>query len=338
MRETLLELLVDPVSSAPLALATGSLEEGVLRAEGGAEYPIRGGIPRFVLDGTPEQGQTGESFDFKWGRRQSFDSPTMVRVLGEWLVTKYGFADEDSMRGYFAGKRVLDAGCGAGLSASTWLDESIGLYVGADISSAVDVAAARLGGHAQFVQADLLRLPFAAGSFDAIFSEGVLHHTPSTESGLRALVPLLRPGGELLFYVYRRKSPVREFTDDHVRELVSPLDPDEAWEALRPLTRLAQALAELEATVDVPEDVPLLGIPAGRHDVQRLIYWHFAKLFWNAELTFEENNHVNFDWYHPRYAHRQTEEEVRAWCADADLEVTQLHVEEAGLTVRAVRR
>ncbi len=90
------------------------------------------------------------------------------------------------------------------------------------------------------------------------------------------------------------------------------MSPDEAWDALRPLTRLGQALAELETTVEVPEDVPLLGIKAGRYDVQRLVYWHVAKLFWNPKMTFEENNHLNFDWYAPRYAHRQTEEEVRA--------------------------
>ena len=28
---------------------------------------------------------------------------------------------------------------------------------------------------------------------------------------------------------------------------------------------------------------------------------------------------MNFDWYHPRYAHRQTEEEVRRWCEEAGL-------------------
>ena len=83
-------------------------------------------------------------------------------------------------------------------------------------------------------------------SFDVVFSEGVLHHTPSTERALKALVPLLRPGGELMIYVYRRKAPIREFTDDYVRERLADLDPAEAWEALRPLTQLGQALAELD--------------------------------------------------------------------------------------------
>ena len=88
----------------------------------------------------------------------------------------------------------------------------------------------------------------------------------------------------------------------------------------------------------MPEDVELLGIPKGVYDVQRLVYWHFAKLFWNPTMTFEENNHVNFDWYHPRYAHRHTEDEVRSWFEDCGLEITRFDAQEAGFTVRATLR
>jgi arsenite methyltransferase len=240
-----------------------------------------------------------------------------------------------------AHRRMLDAGCGSGFSTSLWMDESWrGAWCGADISRAIDVAQERLGAIAgtYFVQADLLQLPFRAETFDLIFAEGVLHHTPATEAAFRALVPLLESGGEFLFYVYRKKAPIREYTDDYLRSVLSPLTPEEAWSQLRPLTRLGQALAELEVAVDVPEDIPYLGIKAGRYDVQRLIYWHFAKAFWNRALAFEENHHVNFDWYHPRYAHRHTEEEIRSWCAENGLVINRFHAEESGFTVRAVRQ
>jgi SAM-dependent methyltransferase len=212
-------------------------------------------------------------------------------------------------------------------------------WVGLDISSAIDVARARIGGQAgtHFVQADALHLPFSDGAFDTVFSEGVLHHTPSTRDALASAVRVLEPGGEILFYVYRRKSPVREFTDDHVRDLVAGLPPGQAWEAMRPLTELGKALATLKVKIVVPEDVTVLGIPAGTYDVQRLIYWHIAKLFWNGDFSFEENQHINFDWYHPRYAHRQSEEEVRAWCAEERLEIRHLDGQESGFTVRAVK-
>jgi len=222
-----------------------------------------------------------------------------------------------------------------------WMDSSWrgALWVGIDISRAIDIAQERLGFREtnHFLQADVLQPPFPDSSFDTIFSEGVLHHTLSTELALKALVPLLEPGGELMFYIYGKKAPIREFADDHVRSLISSKEPAEAWAALRPLTKLGQALAELHAEVDVPEDIPYLGIKAGRYDVQRLIYWHFAKLFWNGAYSFEENNHVNFDWYHPRYAHRQTEEEVRRWCDESAMSITHFDKQESGFTVRAIK-
>jgi arsenite methyltransferase len=333
----LIELLADPLDGSPL-----TLDGDALRGGSGRRYPIVDRIPRFARSEDAGQAQTEESFGFKWTRRDSFGSEAMNRELHAWLLERYGFESAAAMRDHFAAKgRILDAGCGAGVAASAWLDDGwTGEFVGLDISRAVDVARERLGGFpgTHFVQGDVTRPPFRPASFDVVFSEGVLHHTPSTKASFDALVPLLADGGELMIYVYRRKAPIREFTDDYVRERVAGLSPEETWEALRPLTRLGQALAELEIEVEVPEDVPLLGIEAGRYDVQRLIYWHVAKLFWNPNMSFEENNHLNFDWYAPRYAWRHTEDEVRAWYAEAGVEITRFDRQESGFTIRGVRR
>src|SRR5205085_175899 len=86
-----------------------------------------------------------------------------------------------------SGGLVLDAGCGAGLTAGLLLGDMLHRlrYVGADISEAVDVAAqrfARVGHPGAFMQADLCALPLPEAAFDFILSEGVLHHTPSTRA------------------------------------------------------------------------------------------------------------------------------------------------------------
>ena len=352
MRASLLDILVDPVSKSPLTLVNqttngGEVTQGLLRSVDQNSYSITRGIPRFVRTEDAGQKQTEDSFGYKWKRRDAWYTPEVMAACQPWLVQRYGFETVAAMRDFFgARRRVLDAGCGSGFGSSLWIDpswrgERESEWIGADISEAIDVAQEHLsqvpGTH--FVQADILQLPFGAETFDAIFSDGVLHHTPSTERALKSLVPLLVRGGEILFYVYRVKSPVREFTDDYIRDAIAGLQPDQAWEALRPLTTLGQALAELKTEVEVPEDVPLLGIRKGRYDVQRLIYWHFAKLYWRDTFTFEENNHVNFDWYHPRYSWRHTEEEVRRWCDEAGLEITRFDdTQESGFSVRAIKR
>jgi hypothetical protein len=60
-------------------------------------------------------------------------------------------------------------------------------------------------------------------------------------------------------------------------------------------------------------------------------------MYWNEALSFEENVHINFDWYRPRYAHRQTAEQVRTWCDEANLSIYWFHEGEAGYTVRATK-
>ncbi len=247
----------------------------------------------------------------------------------------------DWARRFSAASRVLDLGCGAGsaswpwLSSEAWTGEA--MWVGVDISEAIDVAAELLGGftNTHFVQADALQLPFLDGSFEVILSEGVLHHTPSTREAIAAAAKALGSGGELYFYVYRRKGPIREFTDDYIRQAIAGMSDGEAWEAMRSLTMLARKLSDLHMSVELDEDVPLLGIKAGKEDVQRLVYWNLAKLYWNDALSFDENVHVNFDWYRPRYAHRQSEADIREWCEAAGLRITRLHEQPSGFTVIA---
>jgi SAM-dependent methyltransferase len=121
------------------------------------------------------------------------------------------------------GKRFLDAGSGNGR-----LTESVaqfgGMVVGVDYSTSVYAAErrrARPGVH--FVRGDLQTPPFAPGTFDLIFSNGVLHHTPSTRATFRAVAALASPAGR--FYVWLYKSIPESRRADVIRFVVSRLPP-----------------------------------------------------------------------------------------------------------------
>lgn len=305
-----------------------TMNRGVLRAD------------EFVSDA---QGQTRETFGFKWSKRDTFEGEPAA-ILGRWLVEKYGDVTRaDWLAEYGDAPILLDAGCGAAVSGIALFSPIMSRlrYIGVDISTAVDVAKQRFqerGWSAAFLQADLQNLPLPADSVDLLFSEGVLHHTDDTAKSLAAVVRHLKPGGRAIFYVYRQKGPIREFTDDYIRDRMQAMTPAEGWQAIEPLTKLGKALGELDIEVEVPEDIDLLEIPAGRINVQRLFYWHVFKAFYRPDMTLDEMNHINFDWYAPRNAHRHTPEEVRSWCADLRLEIEHERIEPAGISIIARKK
>ena len=294
---------------------------------------------------SPDQEQTKDAFSFKWARRSTYDSPEMARVLRDWLLEKYFDADEQGPSRLLQSRsnmRILDAGCGAGLSAGLLFGPLLNEhnYLGVDISDSVVEAELRFqeaGLHGRFMQGDILNLDVDLGGFDLIFSEGVLHHTDSVEQAVSVLSRRLRPGGIFMFYVYRLKAPTREFTDDLVRQEIGPLDDADAWRALVPLTKLGLALGKLNETIELEEAIPYLGIEAGTHDVQRLFYYAFVKAFYHPDLTLDELNHINFDWFRPRNCHRHTPDQIRGFVEDAGLAVLRIHTDSSGISVIARR-
>ncbi|HEX2052749.1 MAG TPA: class I SAM-dependent methyltransferase [Actinomycetota bacterium] len=297
------------------------------------------GILREETKLSPDGTNIASVFGFKWAQHSTFDSEATNAHARAWLEQKYGDVRSAAWwNEYPPAPLVLDAGCGAAVSAVELFGDRLKevRYLGVDVSDAVETAAGRLatrGLPGQFLQVDLAGIPIDPESVDVIFSEGVLHHTQSTEKSLKALSRLLKPGGRFLFYVYRKKAPIREFTDDYIRERLADRSPQEAWEAMIPLTYLGKALAELDVEIDIPLDIELLDIPAGRINVQRLFYWYFCKAFHHPDLSVEEMNHINYDWYAPRFAHRHTAEELNRWCAEAGLEVERQYLEPAGITM-----
>jgi arsenite methyltransferase len=290
------------------------------------------------------QTQTEEAFGFKWARRDTYESPAVQENSRAWLFERYCGGDPLVLDAWLTGGRrlIVDAGCGSGFSALLFFGERLRHhdYLGVDISSAVDVARQRFaerGLPGEFLRADLTTVPLPAASVDFIFSEGVLHHTDNTERAMKHLARSLAPGGRFAFYVYAKKAVLREFSDDHIRAALRPMADEEAWKALEPLTKLGVALGSLGVTVDVPEDIPYLGIKKGPMDLQRFFYWNVMKLYYRPDWTLDEMNHVNFDWYRPLNCHRHTPEEVRRWCSEAGLAIERFKVEEAGITVVARR-
>ena len=337
MKPSLLDLLVCPSDGSALTPNGDGLT-----CASGHRFAIRDDVPRLV---PPEHGplgdQTGtfDSFSAKWSRVDSAEVQQRFEAQYAWYVQRFGFGDEDGLREFLADKRtVLEAGTGLGGDAARFARLSDATVVGLDLSESIVTAQREFGAaeNLHYVQADLLRPPLPAGRFDFVSADQVVHHTPDAAAAVRSLARLVAPGGALAFYVYKVKSPIREYADDFVRERTTKMSVEECMEVSAQMSELGRELSRLGAKITLERGVPLLGIEPGEHDVQRLIYWHFLKCFWNEDFSPNLNDLVNFDWYHPPYASRHTEEEVRGWCDELGLRVEHLDNGDAGISVRTV--
>ncbi|MEO5360118.1 MAG: methyltransferase domain-containing protein [Nitrospirota bacterium] len=161
----------------------------------GRRWPIVNNIPRFV-----DTDMYVDSFSFEWKlhAHTQIDSLTGTNSSEDFFVQKTGLSPDE-----VKGKLILDAGVGAG-RFSDILSKWGANVVGIDLSYAVEAAYRNhlSSKNVIIAQADIGKPPFAPETFDFIVSIGVLHHTPDTRAYFKALVPLLKPGGEICIWVY----------------------------------------------------------------------------------------------------------------------------------------
>jgi SAM-dependent methyltransferase len=241
-----------------------------------------------------------DTFSFEWNRFHDvqIDILNATDESEKSLRGKTGWSPAD-----LAGKRVLDVGVGAGRFAevvSRWGGE----VVGVDLSFAVDAAYGNVGKreNVHIVQADLFRLPFPEGTFDAMYSLGVLHHTPDTKKAFDAVVPYLKPGGEFAVFLYGM-GPYAYFSD--------------IWRKMT--TKVPHRLVYYLSALAIPcyylGKLPLVGLgfrfllPMSQHPTPR---WRWLD---------------TFDWYSPKYQHKHTWPEIYRWYEENGFTEVKLLVE-----------
>jgi len=115
--------------------------------------------------------------------------------------------------------RVLDAGCGGGgmpLSLAEHAESVIGIDpVNRFGDAGVRLAKERGLPGLHFVQADGMRLPFAAGTFDLVLSHAVIEHVEDAALYLRECRRVMAPGG----HCFLSTAPYLSFAGAHLPRL-----------------------------------------------------------------------------------------------------------------------
>ena len=231
--------------------------------------------------------KTAKAFGFEWtthGRlRQLYRSE--AALFEE-------FANYRLPPTFFTGKRVLDAGCGMGRYSYVAAQLGAATVVGFDLHDGVS-AAHRLTAplnQVKVLRASIFAPPFQQGSFDAIMSIGVVHHTGDAHRAIRELVGLLRPGGQLFIQVYASRGPRRDRWNSRLLHLTNKLP-------ARLLYACAYGL------------VALMYVPVARHLMKAGL--HYVSLVsYSPRRTFRRNVADTFDWHCAPYKSFHTQDEL----------------------------
>jgi SAM-dependent methyltransferase len=109
-----------------------------------------------------------------------------------------------------ANQRFLEVGVGQGEQFQRYCSHGPRLAVGIDLTwTSARLTQLRLkvlGGKGHVVVADATKLPFREGSFDFVFSCGVLHHIPNIHGAAAEIKRALAVRGGVLVMVYNRHS------------------------------------------------------------------------------------------------------------------------------------
>ncbi len=140
---------------------------------------------------------------------------------------------------------VLDSGCGTGIFSIIFANHGAAKVTGIDISEGSLGTARSLKKkfnleNAEFMQQDMLELPFADASFDIVWAWGTVHHTTDPLRAIDQLIRVLKPGGSLLLAVYTRTRVT--FIHEFIRKILVRT-PRRSW------TFLSKVMAVLLAPV-----------------------------------------------------------------------------------------
>ena len=155
------------------------------------------GVPRFVK---------GESYTDTFGRqwtrwaRTQHDSLNRLQLFRQRFMQYSGRTPES-----LSGQIVVDAGCGPGAFVDV-VERHARVVIGFDLSVAVDVCYELHGAtpSVYLAQADIFNPPIRPGIADLLYTFGVVQHTPDPERAFRSLLHVVKPGGEVALWVYRR--------------------------------------------------------------------------------------------------------------------------------------
>lgn len=188
--------IIDPVNSKLLK----ETQFGLSDEKSNVVYPILNGAYRLV---------SNDNYTSNFGMEWNAFQKTQIDKFSDNTVSENRlFAQTNWPKDGLQNQTVLEVGSGAGRFSQIILDHTKATLYSVDYSTAVEANFRNNGPHERLklFQASIYDLPFKKQSFDKVICLGVLQHTPDVKASVKALVEMVKPGGELVIDFYPIKN------------------------------------------------------------------------------------------------------------------------------------
>jgi len=291
--------------------------------------------------------KTARAFGFEWNTYQvttpEEDIVTLAALTGfdRDFYRRVFFADvftyvprEEDVRGIdtssIKGRTVIEMGCGMGKYVKTVAPHAA-LAVGLDLSHSLERARENTRDlrNVLLVQGNILEPPFRPGTFDYVYSVGVLHHTPDCRMAFKRSAALVTPGGRFSVWLYPTERQtgldarglyartVHFVQDDLIRPVTCRLPPHWLYQVCRLLGKMTywRDAAAAQGRIGLAKFYAVFCV--GGHAEPKI-----------AEF-------LNFDWYSPQYRSYHSEDELLRWFAEEGFgNMTILPMRTSGIAVK----
>lgn len=167
--------------------------------------------------------KTKKSFEWEWNFLDAEKKDKIwekdITSLKDVFLSETGLTTKQATHQF-----SIDVGSGHGFMTKAIADTTQMHTIGVELSKSVEAAYQHnQNSKAWFVQADLQYLPFAAHTFDLLYSSGVIHHTNNTFESLKRIETTLKQNGLLCIWLYHPQKNLYHTIALLLRKFISKL-------------------------------------------------------------------------------------------------------------------
>lgn len=250
-----------------------------------------------------------QNFGLEWNKHSKLQ---LDKFSGTTLSRDRFYGASGWTKEELKGKKVLEAGCGAGRFTQIVLDAGAIVYAFDSSDSIYANQKNNKHKNLHICKADIRNLPFKENSFDYVFCFGVLQHTPNPKESFDNLVRYLKPTGKIAVDIYPLFWKTFFTPKYYVRPFTRKRDPEKLYNFLKnywvpfflPISEFIRRIPlvgqKLRNIVPVEN---IRGIISSEDD----------------EIIKEWAVLNTFDWFSARYDKPQRISNVKRWFKDSNL-------------------